>query len=490
MIFSVGQNIWPDIQQFSPQTTYIFRTQRNVRFQDLGDGPGSIYTGDPVQTARDWMKEMMPVWALNKAHYYAPLNEQDPAQIEGFTWLNAFSIECMNIAEANGYKLALYAFSGGNPKDVLHPASGAAFTRDDAWRELIPSLQRAKANGHILLLHEYGFDFVTLKNSTPHLALRYRHAYRLLAQFNADPPLVISEASAGVGYAGIAPNPWLDDVKWYDSELMKDRAVIGCCLYQLGGSENFVSLVPQLADYISRTPTLPQAQQAVPVVPGPDLDASGQTVPDEFVFLATTGAAPTPTPVPVPTSEPAPTPPTSDTHACANSHSSARAGADTAHSNPNAGAVPAPSSGPLDFNVRITRVRKDPDRPGQVIVTFQIDATGGSGEYQYSCEGVALAGATRDRPSGRSGAIVEAYKSYFERWSDRGEEVLLCRARFSACDVKTTHIMQMARSPCASGLLRKGLLSYARDLSMPMAVMHATRNGAIITARNSAWTKR
>ena len=67
VIFSVDQNVWPDIQQFSPTTTYIFRTQKNIRNAQLGDGPGSIYTGDPVQTARDWMKEMMPVWALNKA---------------------------------------------------------------------------------------------------------------------------------------------------------------------------------------------------------------------------------------------------------------------------------------------------------------------------------------------------------------------------------------------------------------------------------------
>jgi hypothetical protein len=55
-------------------------------------------------------------------------------------------------------------------------------------------------------------------------------------------------------------------------------------------------------------------------------------------------------------------------------------------------------------------VRKDPDRPGQVIVTFQIEATGGSGEYQYLCEGAALSGPTRDRSSARSGAIVESYK--------------------------------------------------------------------------------
>jgi hypothetical protein len=390
VIFSVDQNLWPDIERFSPQTVYIFRTQKNVRNGQLGDGPGSIYTGDPIQTARDWMAEMMPVWAKNRAHYYAPLNEQDPAQVEGFTWLNAFTLECLKIAEANSYKLALYGFSGGNPKDVLMPASGQPFTRDDAWRELVPSLQQAKANGHILLLHEYGFNFVTLKNSMPHLALRYRHAYRLLAQFNADAPLVISEASAGVGYTRYPAKFWLDDVKWYDSELLKDRAVIGCCLYQLGGDENFVSLVPQLADYVSATPTPPPAKQAAPVVPGPDLDANGQPVPDDFIFIATTGAAPTPTPLPGPEPTPLPNP--------------------TPEPVPTPTPTPVIDSGPLDFNVTITRVRKDPDRKGRVIVTFQIEATGGNGAYQYVCEGSALSGSLRDRPATSTGAIVETYK--------------------------------------------------------------------------------
>ncbi len=136
VIFSVGQSLWDELQRVSPTTVLIFRTQADIHHNEIGDGPGSMYSGDPVQTARDWMALMMPMWALNKADYYAPLNEQDPALLSGFTWLNAFSIECMKIAEANGYKLALYAFSGGNPKDVqtsgagrtLHARSGVAGT--------------------------------------------------------------------------------------------------------------------------------------------------------------------------------------------------------------------------------------------------------------------------------------------------------------------------------------------------------------------------
>jgi hypothetical protein len=44
-------------------------------------------------------------------------------------------------------------------------------------------------------------------------------------------------------------------------ELLKDPYVIGCCLYQLGGAENFAKLLPLLADTISVTPT--------PVIPVP-----------------------------------------------------------------------------------------------------------------------------------------------------------------------------------------------------------------------------
>ncbi len=407
VIFTVEQDIWPDLQQFSPQTVLIYRTQHNLQNVTIGDGPGSMYSSDPATTAHDWMNEMMPMWAKNKAHYYAPLNEQDPATLEAFQWINAFTIECMNIAEANGYKLALYAFSAGNPKDVLHPTVGAPFTRNQAWLQLIPSLQKAKANGHILLLHEYGLSLGTLRQSAPFLALRYRHAYRLLAQYNADPPLVISETSAGIGYAkDIGDDIWLNDLQWYDSEIMKDRAIIGCCMYQLGGAENYFQLMPQLTEYIHKTPSLPLAAQATPVVSGPDRLADGTPVPAD---VDDNGAANAPTQAPVstpeaaaPPSTPAPTPPP----------------AAVAPSTPTPAPAPLPqpapapvaSSGPLDFNVTVAHVRADPDHAGQIIVTFKIDATGGSGEYQYWCDGNPLAGPQRDRPSGRSGNIVEAYK--------------------------------------------------------------------------------
>ena len=292
VIFSVGQDVWPDVQKYSPSTKIIYRVQPSTGAKD---GPQDAYKGDAVQSARAWMALVMPNWAKNKANYYAPLNEFDPGDLAGYRWLNDFTIECMKIAEAAGYKLALYAFSTGNPRDdvgfvaalklLAEAIQGAnplykTGSAEEKWYQLIPSLQHAKANGHILLLHEYGLASKaanggpesSLRSSAPYMATRYRRSLSFLKQFNADPPVVISEASAGVGGLSIGQDAWLADAEWYDSELMKDPGVLGCCLYQAGGAENIKAIFPRLADYISKTPdnqspTFPTVKMKVVATP-------------------------------------------------------------------------------------------------------------------------------------------------------------------------------------------------------------------------------
>jgi uncharacterized protein YvpB len=286
VIFSVDQDVWPDTEQFSPQTVVIFRHKpldpQNPKSKGL-DAPLGTYHDDPVNSARGWMDMIMPIWAKNNAHFYAPINEQDAGDLAGYAWLNTFTLECLKIAEANSLKLALYAFSGGNPRDGETDLDRS--TLEDKWRELLPSLQRAKANGHILLLHEYGFHLKLLRASAPNLALRYRRSYAFLRQFNADPPLVISEASANIGFD---PNgdreAWLDDVQWYDSELTKDREVIGCCLYQLGGRENFADVLPRLGDYIRTHPTSGETPHVTQ-----QASADGTTVPPNITLTDSVG---------------------------------------------------------------------------------------------------------------------------------------------------------------------------------------------------------
>jgi hypothetical protein len=275
VVFSVDQDLWPDISGKSPSTLYIFRTKVN------DDAPQNAYNGDAVQMAHDWMASQIPVWRMNQANYYAPLNELDPKpQISGdplahYKWFNDFCVECVNIAEANGFKLALPAFSVGNPPDEN------GVTRYEGWEQLLPLLRRLATGGHIVILHEYGEKFGTLMNSRPYHALRYRSALRFFAQYKLSIKVVISEASGGIGYT-IDQKTWMVDAAAYDTELCLDRAVVGCCLYQLGGVENFVNILPQLEMYIvsHRTPALDQ--QADPCVAGPDTDPNGNPVPSSM----------------------------------------------------------------------------------------------------------------------------------------------------------------------------------------------------------------
>jgi len=220
----------------------VGRTQRDAQGQVLDDcidpqGSNGKYALDPQQAAQAYFDRVSPVWEKSSdIKVWQPLNECDGF----FDWQSDFYIALMKLAETKGLRLALYGSSAGNPRDT------------DSARQMIPALQYAKQRGHYLALHEYGFDSVTLKASAPNLALRYRSLYEtVLIPNNADPPLILTEVGPGVGGVTIDPNVWLEDLRWYDSELMKDDYVVGASIYQLGGSENIMSVLPALGDYIA-----------------------------------------------------------------------------------------------------------------------------------------------------------------------------------------------------------------------------------------------
>ena len=214
----------------------------------------------PWLSAQRWMAANMPAWKKNRAHYYAPINEQDPATLVNAKWLNDFTVECLRIADENGFKLALYGFSSGNPKDG--GSDTAPFTLEQVWEELLPSMQYAKQHGHILLLHEYGFGSpaanggpdTSLRASYPYLAGRFIRSLAYLAQHDADTLVVVSELGAGVGGIGeLSVAEYIADVEWWDLLAERYPNVIGGCLYQAGGAENIRHLFPALTQYIVST---------------------------------------------------------------------------------------------------------------------------------------------------------------------------------------------------------------------------------------------
>jgi hypothetical protein len=252
-----GIGLLREIKSVSPDTITVGRANRQ---ENLGA------TGDPAAVATYIMQEHMAIWDQEREYtdYWEVLNEVNPPGTEGHVWLARFYIKAMEIAEANGYKLALFSYSTGVPE-----------WQD--WAAIVETgiFARAKAGGHILALHEY--DWPNLRHnwggSIPGqpqydpdrgvLAGRYRHLYRdFLIPRGEVIPLAITECGLDMGVTGGEMDPywdrrWLREMAWYDSKIVEDDYVLGAAIFTLGGGGDwedfdFEHLLPQLGDYILR----------------------------------------------------------------------------------------------------------------------------------------------------------------------------------------------------------------------------------------------
>jgi DNA-binding beta-propeller fold protein YncE len=242
------------IEAVSPDTVRIGRTDR---------WPTVEPEGSPAEKAQYMMAQHMSVWELNRdrVDYWEILNEPDPPTIEGHVWLAEFFIECMEIAEANGYKLALFSYSVGVPEW-------------EEWEAIAETgvFARAKQGGHILALHEYGWPTMDVRWGEPLpgkpaypdrgvLAGRYRHWYRdFLIPRNEVIPLAITECGfdPSIFHEGWDPGwkqRYVSEMAWYDDVLRADDYVIGCTLFTLGPTPtwrdwDYGDVLDELADHI------------------------------------------------------------------------------------------------------------------------------------------------------------------------------------------------------------------------------------------------
>jgi hypothetical protein len=227
---------------------------------------------DAREVAEWYFERLRDKW---KAHPFIDVWETFNEFSAHWAWQGEFYVAMMDLAEPDGFKLAHYACSTGNP-----PNAAAA-------REMIPCLQATKQRGHYLSLHEYGgvgdkepgvSNPETLRGTEPNHALRYRALYEtILIPNNADPPLILSEIGQAGGFRFQGTQVLLDDMKWYDSELFKDEYVVGAAIFTLGKwmqtTVNYQEALPALADYIATTPTPappPRPPRPVPPPPPPE----------------------------------------------------------------------------------------------------------------------------------------------------------------------------------------------------------------------------
>jgi hypothetical protein len=230
------------VKETSEQTTTVARVgpSRAPQAVDASD--------DPVQKAAWLMEKHMPFWRFEQdvVDYWEVLNENKPPTIAGHVWLAEFFIAAMDIAEANGHRLALFSYSTGVPQ--WHE-----------WEAIVETgvFARAKAGGHALALHEYDWPVIDrlwgepTEDLPPYedrgvLAGRYRHLYRdFLIPRDEVVPLVITECGLDpvVNLQVEAPNwrEWfVEDMIWYDTKLREDDYVVGAAMFSVGTHDNWI----------------------------------------------------------------------------------------------------------------------------------------------------------------------------------------------------------------------------------------------------------
>jgi len=222
-----------EVKNISPETVTVARSSV-VETVDR--------SGDPAERAAEVMSKHMSKWGWEKdvVDYWEILNENAPPTIGGHVWLGQFFIEAMNIAEENGYRLALFSYSTGVPQ--WHE-----------WEAVVETgvFARAKEGGHVLALHEYDWPVMDQRWSEPTedlppyedrgvLAGRYRYLYRdFLIPRDEVIPLVITECGldpvvGGPPGAGHWKERYVGEMIWYDTKLREDDYVLGAAMFTIG----------------------------------------------------------------------------------------------------------------------------------------------------------------------------------------------------------------------------------------------------------------
>jgi len=241
------------VKLMSPDTITIGRLTEGID-NDI-DEEGPPLDGDLQETASKVMNSFMPLWEPHKRYvdFWEVVNEQDPLGPEGHARLGQFYIHCMDIAEANGYKLAILSYSLGVPEY-------------DEMQALVKTgvFARAKKGGHILSLHEYAsptnkwygqpIPGTEQRDDAGPLCTRYRFLYSLLEEEGQVIPLVVTEFNTTESVKSYTAEDWIANMAWYDERLSEDYYVLGATIFTLatGIWEGFryIDYIKPLEDYM------------------------------------------------------------------------------------------------------------------------------------------------------------------------------------------------------------------------------------------------
>lgn len=163
--------------------TIVFRLSKKGQ----GDGYDfdvPDYSLTPLAAAaQHWaqMRAKLPP-EFDKKVWLEPVNEVDKNRAD---WLGRFAVEIATMANDEGYRVALFAWSGGEPEEAAWQTPG-----------IVDYLKRCATRPHdcAVALHEYSYNKANLRDGWPYKIGRFAQLFRACDQLGiARPKVLITE---------------------------------------------------------------------------------------------------------------------------------------------------------------------------------------------------------------------------------------------------------------------------------------------------------
>lgn len=220
-----------EAHEVDPKTITVWRSK--VLYEgkeDMDNPPGDWWW--PVEQAPaiadKWMTKLCERWQYDKGvtNYLEIMNEPNGSNLQQFKAQAAFTQSCMEWADKEGIKLAIYGFSSGCPKSPL-----AKEGEPDELGILLPTFKYAAEHGHIVSLHDGSVDGsrpLFEQAAEDGTALRWRLFERALKLKGwSIPGMAVTECYLPSGERNLP----IASLQWYLREMAKDPYILGMALF-------------------------------------------------------------------------------------------------------------------------------------------------------------------------------------------------------------------------------------------------------------------
>jgi hypothetical protein len=245
-----------DYKKYNPDGIVVLRCYTPVRYE---------LTDNPEEKAQEFWDKIiwprvsnLPPEDRKLIDYIEANNEYDNcpafATLEDVKWYTRFSIKFAEICSKAGYKPCLACIPVGNP-------SGTPEEIAQKILAYVPALRAIKKVGGVWSYHAYTLQYTTDPQIERSYSLRYRRFYELFKgpyADLADMPMILTEGGVDKGgnkdtdgwQARGTAEQFKNWLKWFDSELKKDKYIIGVTLFENGDPVGWKSFdLEPLADW-------------------------------------------------------------------------------------------------------------------------------------------------------------------------------------------------------------------------------------------------